>query len=152
MKFEQYAAEATRFIREVADELENGYDENQALRVTRTVFHTLREMLTPEESTHLIAQLPMYMKALYVDGWKIRKEKKIRSTADFFACLRKNSDRPQIDFGNDEEAMQRVQNVLTVLTRHVSTGEIMDIMDQFPSELAGIWRTPVQEHVRETGR
>jgi uncharacterized protein (DUF2267 family) len=146
MKFEQYAAEASHFMKEVAEELENPRDENHAYRVTRTVFHTIRDILTPEGSTHLMAQLPMYLKALYVDGWKLGPKDRIRSMKEFLANLRARNDRPELDFGNDSEAIKKVQAVLAVLQKHVTTGEITHIMDQFPGELMEIWKAPVHEN------
>lgn len=143
MNFEKYAAEATRFFKEVAGKLENPADENHAFRVTRSVLHTIRDILTPEESTHLLAQLPMYLKAVYVDGWKIGPKNRIRSMEEFLTCLRAKSDRPAIDFGNDTEATKNVQAVLAVLQERVTTGEIADIISQFPGELMHLWRTPV---------
>lgn len=142
MKFEQYAPEANRFIKEVAEELNRPQDEEHAYRVTRSVLHAVREILTPEESTHLLAQFPMFLKAVYVDGWKIGPKNRIRSMAEFLACLRSKNNRPEVDFGNDDEAQQKVQTVLSVLQRHISTGEIADILGQFPSELKVLWRAP----------
>lgn len=145
MKFDKYAAEAIHFFKEVANELERPPDENHAHRVTRSVLHTIRDILTPEASTHLIAQLPMYLKALYVDGWKIGQQNRIRSMEEFLTALREKSDRPAIDFGNNSESIKKVQAVLNVLQQHVTTGEIKDIMDQFPTELIELWRAPARE-------
>jgi uncharacterized protein (DUF2267 family) len=143
MKFEHYAAEATHFIKEVADEIGDPFDDRQAYRVTRSVLHTLREIITAEESTHLIAQLPMYLKAIYVDGWKIGPKNRIRSMDEFLTALRSNNDIRETDFDNDSEAIRKTQAVLAVLQRHITTGEIVDIMRQFPSELIGLWHAPV---------
>jgi uncharacterized protein (DUF2267 family) len=146
MKFDHYAAEAIRFFKEVTDGLENPSDENQAYRVSRSVFHAIRDIVTPIESTHLIAQLPMYLKALYVDGWRIGQRNNIRSMDEFLALLRAKDDRSEKDFANDREAIRKVQVVLAVLQRHVSTGEIIDLMNQFPAELIELWRAPIHEN------
>jgi uncharacterized protein (DUF2267 family) len=143
MKFEKFAAEANKFLNQVVDELNRPQGEDQAYRVTRTVFHAIREILTPEESTHLIAQLPMLLKALYVDGWKIGPKNRIRSMPEFLACLRSFSDRPEVDFGNDQQAVFTVQVVLDVLQQHITTGEAADIIAQFPNELKELWQAPV---------
>jgi len=37
------------------------------------VFHALRNWLSHEESFQLLAQLPMALKGVYVDGWKFDK-------------------------------------------------------------------------------
>ena len=37
------------------------------------MFHALRNWLSHEESFQLLAQLPMALKGVYVDGWKFDK-------------------------------------------------------------------------------
>ncbi|HKZ65115.1 MAG TPA: DUF2267 domain-containing protein [Chitinophagaceae bacterium] len=142
MLFNKYIQPADLFIKEVANELGNEQDINLALRVTRAVFHTVRDMLTPEESLHLIAQLPMILKAIYVDGWKPGNAGKVRSMQEFLKYLRSKSDRPEIDFVNDDDTIHTVQCMLDVVQRHVTTGEISHIVDQFPQELLVLWKMP----------
>ena len=145
MLFNNYIQPAELFIKEVAEELGNIQDTKAALRVTRSVFHTLRDMLTPEESLHLVAQLPMILKAIYVDGWKSGTVNRIRSMQEFLNCLKSNSDRPEVDFGNNDEAVNAVQCVLDVVQRHVTIGEIAHIVDQFPQELLILWKNPEKQ-------
>jgi uncharacterized protein (DUF2267 family) len=145
MKFEQYVPEANRFLKEVAHELGNAADSNHAYRMLRNVLHTIREILTPEESSHLIAQLPLLIKGVYVDGWKMQPTKRIRSREEFFERLRLKSDLPEKDLNNDEEAINKVQGVLYVLQKYVSAGEMAHIINQFPGELTELWRLPAKE-------
>src|SRR5688572_8926471 len=110
MNFEQYASDANKLLQEVAQELGNPDDLNHAYRVLRSVFHTLREVLTPEESLHLIAQLPLIIKGVYVDGWHIPVKDKIRSMDEFLECLREHSSPTSArDFGDDETAKHHVK-------------------------------------------
>lgn len=145
MNFESYAPEANLFLKEVATELGTPQDTDHAYRVTRSVFHTLREVLVPEESAHLISQLPIMLKAIYVDGWNFqsRKDNKIRSMDAFLQCVRsKDQTAATRDFGNDDTAKTRVKSVLGVLQRHVSEGETMHILNQLPGELSELWIAP----------
>jgi uncharacterized protein (DUF2267 family) len=111
----------------------------------RNVLHTVREILTPEESSHLIAQLPLLIKGVYVDGWKMQTTKRIRSREEFLERLRSKSDLPQTDLSSDEEAINKVQAVLYVLQKYVSAGEMAHIINQFPAGLAELWRLPAEE-------
>lgn len=148
MKFDQYIEKANEFLKEVALELGTPDDTDYAYRVTTSVFHTIRETLSPEESLHLISQLPMFLKAVYVNGWHIKSKKRIRSMTEFFDCLRAQSPRTASeDFGDDINAKLKTQAVLHVIKNHVTSGEIQDIIDQLPSELAGLWITQTQEYV-----
>lgn len=142
MNFEQYAPDANKFVREVATELGNAEDTEQAYRVMKAVLHTVRDILSPEESMHLVAQLPLIMKGVYVEGWHITQKDRIRSMQEFLARLREKDERSSgRDFGNDETATHHIKCVLNVLKRHVATGQIQDMIDQFPMELAGLWIT-----------
>ena len=64
---------------------------------------------------------------------------------EFLNCLKSNSDRPEVDFGNNDEAVNAVQCVLDVVQRHVTIGEIAHIVDQFPQELLILWKNPEKQ-------
>lgn len=68
MNFEKYVEKGNLFLKELAQELGNPDDKEKAGRVLRTVLHVLRRRLTLEESFDLISQLPMCIKAVYIDG------------------------------------------------------------------------------------
>jgi uncharacterized protein (DUF2267 family) len=145
MKFDQYAQEAHAFVKEVAYELGEPDNKNQAERIMTSVLHTLRDLLTPEESLHLISQLPMMIKAIYVNGWHLSSKATIRSMDQFIEHLMlKNPRTAPIDFGNDEKAIQRTKAVFSVLRNHISIGEVKDIVAQLPSELNELWLTDTE--------
>src|SRR5688572_826767 len=107
MKYEQYALEARKFVKEVASELGDADNIEQADRIMTSVLHALRDLLTPEESLHLISQLPMLVKAIYVNGWRLSPKKRIRSMDEFIECLLlKNPRAAAVDFGNDDKATE----------------------------------------------
>jgi uncharacterized protein (DUF2267 family) len=142
MNFEQYAPEANIFLREIAEQLRSPNDNDHAYRVMKSVFHTLREILSPEESLHLISQLPLAIKGVYVDGWHLQTKDRIRSMPEFLQCLRsQNQPAAGRDFGNDEIAKHHTKCVFNVLKRHVTAGEIQHVIDQFPMELMELWIT-----------
>lgn len=134
--FEKYAQHAHEFTKEIAKEL--GTDENEALRTTKSVFHTLRETITPEESMHLVSQLPMIMKAIYVDGWKIsHSASKVRSLNQFLTevnDIHKSIDNGQ-EIGNQDQIRKNVECVFRVLKNHIPDGELEHIKSQVPLEV-----------------
>ena len=140
MKFEQYAQDGRKFVNEVAVELGDRQNTDHAERVMTAVLHTLRDILSPEESLHMISQLPMLIKAIYVNGWHFHPRNRIRTMDEFAECLMLQNPRTAPnDFGNDEMAISKTQAVFRVLKRHVSDGEIRDVINQFPEELAMLW-------------
>ena len=68
------------FIEEYAKEMNLGENRDKAGRILTAILHALRDIIPPAESLQLIAQLPMFLKAVYVNGWTLKKEKpKIKS-------------------------------------------------------------------------
>jgi uncharacterized protein (DUF2267 family) len=143
MEFGKYQQHANEFLKEIAVELGDAQDKNRASRVMRSVFHALRDVITPEESLHMISQLPILIKGIYVDGWKVSQPARTRSMDEFIALLQRKGDRPDVDFPDVDTAIHGVQCVLAVVQRHISAGEVEDIINQFPSELRLLWGTPV---------
>lgn len=141
MNFEKYAAKGNLFIKELAQELGDPDNRARAGRVLKAVLRALRDRLSHEESMHLLAQLPMCIKALYVDGWKLTKTpEKIRSIPDFIAEVRKHdSPRGELDFADDEQAVQAVKAVFRVIKRHISDGEAQDVEAELPRQLKELW-------------
>lgn len=128
------------FIKELARELYEPENLDRAIRVLRCVFSALRERLTIEESFHVISQLPMLIKAIYVDGWQPMKEtEKIRRVDDFVEHVLSFDRQAEPDFGRPQEAREKVQKTFKVLKRHLSTGEQRDIESTLPRPLREFW-------------
>ena len=144
MKYEQYVHDGRKFTSEVAAALGDPDNMDQADRIMTSVMHALRDLLTPEESLHLIAQLPMLIKAVYVNGWHLSNNKKRIHTMDEFIenLMLQNHRTAAQDFGNDALAIQRTKAVFGVLRNHVAVGEVKDIVAQLPAELSELWLSP----------
>ncbi|MCX7760549.1 MAG: DUF2267 domain-containing protein [Hydrogenothermaceae bacterium] len=138
MNFEKYVEKGNLFLKELAQEIGVPDDRDRAGRILRTVLHVLRDRLTLEESFDLISQLPMCIKAIYVDGWKPKPvpDKSIKSVEDFVqAVLEHDARAAGKDFGNEEHALQMIKAVFRVIKRHVSDGEFQDIKGDLPKHL-----------------
>lgn len=137
LNFNKYVHEGEQFIHEVAAEMKTPWDMIKAVRMTRAVLHALRNRLTPATSLQLIAQFPMLLKAIYVDGWKIGHEAKTtRHLGDFLEAVREEGG-PGLhsDFVTDYEVTQAIHAVFNVVKKHVSEGEIKDVLATLPAEL-----------------
>ncbi|MGB5667294.1 MAG: DUF2267 domain-containing protein, partial [Maribacter sp.] len=75
LNFNQYATEGNTFIKGYAKQMNLGTDTDKAGRIFTAIMHALRDIIPPEESFQLIAQLPMFIKGVYVHGWKLKKKK-----------------------------------------------------------------------------
>ena len=140
--FEQYEADANKFVSEVSQELGNDGNHQASIRIMTSVLHSIRDLLTVEGSLHLISQLPLIIKGIYVSGWHLGTKEKIKDKDQLIEnMLLQNTRTGPNDFGTDEKALHNLMGIIRVLQRHVSPGEINDIKAQFPMELKDLWNT-----------
>ncbi len=135
--FNKFAADGNRFLKELARELGYPEDTAKAGRVLRSTLHALRRVLTLEESIQLLAQLPMFLKAVYVESWTSKKKpKKIKHLADFYNEIRKiDKQTAQYDFHKEEDMDKALKVVFMALHKYVSRGELEDIRAVLPKDL-----------------
>lgn len=136
--FERFTQSGQLFIKEVARALGAPEDRRRALRITKAVLHALRDRLNPAESIQLVAQLPLYIKAIYVDGWKLSDgHAKVRSVRDFFDLVRRpGAGATDVDLPTEADVHTAVEAVFSVLRGRVSPGELDDIRACLPGAIA----------------
>lgn len=138
LNFNQYASEGNAFMKQYAKEMNLGDNRDKAGRILTSILHALRDIITTEESLQFIAQLPMFVKAVYVNGWTIRKKKvKARNMTEFIDLVRKHDGPAAInDFEYSEEVAEGyIQATFVFLRKYVSMGEMEDIRDGLPKDL-----------------
>jgi uncharacterized protein (DUF2267 family) len=110
----------------------------QGLRVT---LHTLRDLLTIEETAQLGAQLPLLIRGGYYEGWDpTGKPHKARHKEEFLAPIRHHFARdPRVD------AEHVARTVFTMLAHYVSAGELADIYLMLPKEVKALWPTATSQ-------
>jgi uncharacterized protein (DUF2267 family) len=101
----------------------------------RAVLHALRDRLTVEEAVHLGDQLPMLVRGIYYEAWRpAGKPEKIRSLDEFLEKISAHfAKAPPMD---PEDAARAV---FQVLVRHVTAGEIYDVIHGLPKEIRALW-------------
>ncbi len=140
LNFNKIAANGNEFMSDFAQEL--GYPEDipRAGRVLKSILHALRNQLTIEESIQMVSQFPMFLKAVYVENWTLRKKsKKPKHLKEFYNEIRKIDNRTaQYDFQTDDEIDNAIGVVFMSLRRYVSLGELEDIKAVLPKDLKHI--------------
>jgi len=138
--FEKYVAEANAFIKNLALQMGDPDNTGLAIRVTKSVFKTLRRRITPEQSMHLISQLPLILKGLYVDGWELSEKLSDSQTWDDFLAELRNAALPSsgTDFAGDEHARKMVAAFFNTLKQYVSDGELNHLKSQLPPMIAEV--------------
>lgn len=129
-----------QWLAEIADEL--GWTDTQHAYVAlRATLHALRDRLTVDEAADLAAQLPLVIRGIYFEGWNPSSTPvRIRDLDTFLLPIR----RALIwDFVPDPERVARA--VFVVLSRHVSCGEVEDVLGSLPAEIRGLFPGEVVE-------
>lgn len=137
LNFNQYATEANTFLKDYARELNMEDNPEKAGRILMATLHGLRYMISVEESLQFISQLPMFLKAAYVNGWSIKRDRrKIRNMEDFIFLVRSFDGVTSVyDFESDEVAEEYINATFLMLRKYVSTGEMDDLKDALPKNL-----------------
>jgi uncharacterized protein (DUF2267 family) len=135
LNYNQFAVEANTFLRKYTKEL-NLESTDQAGRILSSILHGLRDVISIEESLQLIAQFPMFLKAVYVNGWTSHKKEKIKTLTEFIDVVRKYDGVTSIhDFGSDELAEKYIDLTFIVLRKYISLGELEDLRSELPKDL-----------------
>ena len=142
MNFNKYVQTGEAFVREIAVEVGCPDDVAKAGRVLRSVLHALRNQSTPEECFQLISQLPMQIKAVFVDGWRISgKGQRVRNIDDFIAnVMDADGVSEWDDFPTEVETITAIKSVFRVIQKHVSEGEVEDFRRTLPEALRPLLR------------
>ena len=111
-------------------------DRHLAYVALRATLHALRDRLGPENAVHLAAQLPMLVRGLYYEGWRLAaSQSKERTRADFLEHLR--SELPR---GSAIDPNVAVRAVFGVMWEKLDLGEVGKVIDRLPEELKELWR------------
>jgi len=145
LNFNKYAEEGNRFVNNLAEELGHPEEISRTGIVLRAVMHSLRERITVSESLHFLSQLPMFLKAIYVDEWKYREKPLDLNTVEDF---KEEVKLHQMQYGEQEfnwskSTEEIIKTVFAALNTYVSEGEFEDIIAQMPKDLKELFRGSV---------
>lgn len=139
LNFNQFAIDGNVFLDEYTKKLHVYDEKDKAARVLSSVLHALREVISTEESLQLIAQFPMFLKAVYVNGWSSRKKEKVKNMTEFIDLVRKFNGKTSVhDFESDEIAEDYIRKTFIMLRQFVSKGELEDIRSMLPKDLKNL--------------
>jgi uncharacterized protein (DUF2267 family) len=118
------------WVNDVADEF--GTEDHQlAYRILRAFLHAVRDRITVEESAQLAAQLPTLIRGIYYEGWRPSTTPLRYHDRETF--LRKIADEALL--AGSTEASYAVTAAAAVLRRHVSEGEVADVLAILPAQI-----------------
>ncbi len=139
LNFEKQASKGNEFLHKLAIRLGDEDNRERSGRILRCVFRSLRMLLTLEESFQFLAQLPMALKGVYVDGWNPnnyhRRINTLRELSE--EVMKEDGFSTWKDFSGVSEATDAIEAVVKTLADYVSAGEWHDIIDILPAEMKG---------------
>ncbi|WP_281846724.1 DUF2267 domain-containing protein [Olleya namhaensis] len=137
LNFNQFASEANAFLKEYTKSLSLNGDTEKAGRILSSILHGLRDIISTEESLQLIAQFPMFLKAVYVNSWSLhKKNKKINTMEEFIDLVRVfDGVTAMHDFKSYELSENYINVTFILLRKYISLGEMEDIKSELPKDL-----------------
>ncbi len=113
-------------------------DRQRAYLALRATLHALRDRIGPEPAVHLAAQLPMLVRGLYFEGWRLAaSQSRERHQAAFLDHVR---DELPKDAGIDVNLAVRA--VFATLEEKLDPGEVAKVTRVLPVELEALWPRP----------
>jgi uncharacterized protein (DUF2267 family) len=132
--FDHSVQEANLWLKAIATQLH--FEERRfAYSALRAVLHALRDRLQPQSAVHLGAQLPMVIRGLYYEGWRLTDKPSADHSIDEF-CTTVTKELPP-SFPMDPGTLSR--GVFQVVFDHLDPGETAKVIDQLPISLRGLW-------------
>jgi uncharacterized protein (DUF2267 family) len=111
-------------------------DRHLAYLALRATLHALRDRVGPENAVHLAAQLPMLVRGLYYEGWRMAaSQTRERTRADFLEHVR-----AELPRGSAIDANLAARAVFAVMWQKLDVGEVGKVLDLLPEELKELWR------------
>lgn len=127
--------ESSLWLQSVGDKVAARGDKDLAWAVLGAALHALRDRLQPGAAIHLGAQLPMLIRGLYYEHWRVNPEApRERHKEQFFDHVRK-----ELPAGRQLDAETAVRAVFGVLHDKIDPGEIAKLTRQMPKELRELW-------------
>lgn len=138
LNFDKFCQEANAFIGKLAQRLGYPEEKKRTMIVLRAVLHTIRDRITMAESLDLISQLPMILKAVYVEQWKYSEKPPLQY--ETLEEMKRKIKHEQMRLGERQFDWQLsteeiMSTVIDCLGDYLTQGQINDLRDQMPKEV-----------------
>jgi uncharacterized protein (DUF2267 family) len=128
---------ANAWLRPLIEDLKLAPGEHsRAVHALRAGLHAIRDRLPAAEVVELAAQLPTLLRGIFYEGWRLGNDPtRIRDRAAMLARVKK-------ELGTDLRLDPRdvLRSVIRLLIKHVSPGELRDVVATLPRPIATLWK------------
>ena len=133
---ERSAEKTHQWIDELTVELGDD-DRRHAYRALIAVLHTLRDRMPVNETAQLASQLPEFLRGAFYEDWvPAHVPQRYRSRSELLDRIASGA-----GLAGETEASYVLTAVMNVLRRHVSAGEIDDVVAVMPADIAELLST-----------
>ena len=105
-------------------------DKEDAWRILKVYLQMLRDQLTIDEAAQFAAQLTLVLRGAFYEGYDPGRQDKLRDRDEFLARF---AERAAVTY-----AARAVEAATSVVRRHITAGEMDDVLSQLPSEVRGV--------------
>ena len=105
-------------------------DKEDAWRILKVYLQMLRDQLTIDEAAQFAAQLTLVLRGAFYEGYDPGRQDKLRDRDEFLARF---AERAGVTY-----AARAVEAATSVVRRHITAGEMDDVLSQLPSEVRGV--------------
>jgi len=124
------------WINDLAEEL-GTEDVHEAYRVLRAFLHALRDHLSVDEAAQLAAQLPIFVRGVFYEGWDPSSTpERARDLGSFLTRIA-----GEARLGGETQASFASTAASRVLQRHISEGEGLSVLRVLPQPLRELLET-----------
>ena len=109
-------------------------EKRDAYKVLRAVLQTVRDRLPMNDTVHFAAQLPMFLRGLFYEGWEPAKVPIKMSVEEFLAAVQEKVVTDRVI-----DPLRLTQAVLAVMATHVGLHEMAKVKHAFPKDMQGLF-------------
>ncbi|MGB8279012.1 MAG: DUF2267 domain-containing protein [Methylovirgula sp.] len=110
-------------------------ERHHAYSALRAVLHGLRDRLTAQQAIHFGAQLPILVRGIYYEGWRLAEKPTSDRQVDEFLAHVAGELPPMFP----RDALTTTKAVFDLLWKELDPGETAKIVDSLPVPLRGLW-------------
>lgn len=122
------------WIKDVEDALDTD-ERHVAYQALRSVFHALRDRLTPDEAADLASELPTMLRGIFYECWKPANKPDKMSRDQFLVRVEETVPGPPGSCNPE----RYTRAVFEVLQRRITAGEISDVRGVLPKSFGDLW-------------
>ena len=109
-------------------------EKRDAYKALRAVLQTTRDRLPMNDAVHFAAQLPMFLRGLFYEGWQPSNVPLKMSREEFLQAVNE-----KIVTDHPVDPLRITQSVFAVIMSHVGLSEMEKIKHCFPKVMQTLW-------------